>query len=53
MVAVVQAIAWLVSFVVLGVMFSLGRAAFAAGESAGRPHIELPPAPPAEQPAAE
>lgn len=40
---ILQAIPWLVSFVVLGVIFNLGRAAFASGEKAGRPEIHLPP----------
>jgi hypothetical protein len=48
---ILQAIPWLASFVVLGVMFSLGRAAFASGEAAGRPQIELPPAPASDGPA--
>lgn len=40
---IVQAIAWIVSFAVLAVIFNLGRVAFSSGESAGRPEIHLPP----------
>lgn len=49
---ILQAIPWLVSFVVLGVIFNLGRVAFASGERAGRPEIHLPP-PQAEADTAE
>ncbi len=39
---ILQAIPWLVSFVVLAVMASLARSAFSSGEAAGRPEIHLP-----------
>ncbi len=43
---VLEAVPWLLSFVMLGAMAALARSAFRSGEFAGRPRIE-PPAPPA------
>lgn len=40
---ILEAIPWLVSFVMLGAMAYLARAAFQSGEGAGRPDIHLPP----------
>jgi hypothetical protein len=42
---ILEAVPWLVSFVMLGAMAALARSAFSSGEFAGRPHIE-PPEPP-------
>jgi hypothetical protein len=39
---ILEAIPWLVSFVMLGAMAALARTAFSSGEFAGRPHIEPP-----------
>ena len=45
---ILEAIPWLVSFVVLGAMALLARSAFSSGEFAGRPEIHLPEPPPAD-----
>ena len=42
---ILQAIPWLVSFVVLGAMALLARSAFSSGESAGRAEIRRPASP--------
>jgi hypothetical protein len=39
---ILEAIPWLVSFVMLGAMAFLARSAFQSGESAGRPEINPP-----------
>ena len=43
---ILEAIPWLVSFVVLGAMALLARSAFSSGEFAGRPDIHPPEPPP-------
>ena len=40
---ILEAIPWLISFVMIGAMLWLARAAFASGEHAGRPEIHPPP----------
>ena len=42
---ILEAIPWLLSFVMLGAMAALARSAFSSGDFAGRPDIQ-PPAPP-------
>jgi hypothetical protein len=50
---ILEAIPWLLSFLMLGAMAALARSAFSSGESAGRPDIILPPRSDQETPAEE